>query len=78
VLITAPLDTIKTRMHAELGEKSARTIIYEIYNGLPKTTKTGLPAFCAGLAPRMVAVPLTMCLEYNFRNYLTEKYMHKR
>lgn len=77
VLVTAPLDTVKTRMHAELGEKRARTIIHEIYNGLPKATKTGLPAFCAGLAPRMVAVPLTMCLEYNFRNYFTEKYIHQ-
>lgn len=75
-ILTAPISTVRTRMQADLG-KNMLSIIREIYNGLPKSTKKGLPAFFAGSLPRMIGIPLTMCLEYNFRNYFTQIYSQR-
>lgn len=77
-LITQPLDTIKTNMHADICNKSALQVAKELYRAVdPVTGASGIRALYAGLGARMLGVGLSMAIENNIRTRLITWYNQK-
>jgi hypothetical protein len=75
-IVTHPIDTVRSHVQRRLQERTklaqaARDIYYDTATE-PSVRSIGISNFFRGIVPRIIAVAVTMSMEYNFRAFFTK------